>query len=65
VIQILKFVAFNAANFRIITLERIKIRRTHFTGSDILVNPLFMNQLDQIHAIFGSLKAIPTNHDLI
>ena len=27
-------------------------------GSDILVNPLFINKLDQIHAI-------PTNHDLI
>jgi len=34
-------------------------------GSDILVNPLFINQLDQIHAVFGSLKAIPTNHNLI
>jgi len=34
-------------------------------GSDILVNPLFINQSDQIHAVFGLLKAIPTNHDLI
>jgi len=34
-------------------------------GSDILVNPLFINELDQIHAVVGSPKAIPMNHDLI
>jgi len=34
-------------------------------GSDTLVNPLFINQLDQIHAVVGSLEAIPTSHDLI
>jgi hypothetical protein len=34
-------------------------------GSVILVNPLSINQLDQIHAVVGSLKAIPTNHDPI
>jgi hypothetical protein len=34
-------------------------------GSDTPVNPLFINQLDQIHAVFGSLEAIPTNHELI
>jgi len=34
-------------------------------GSEILVNPIFINNLDQIHAIVGSPKAIPTNHDLI
>jgi len=34
-------------------------------GSAILVTPLFIYQLDQIHAVFGSLKAIPTYHDMI
>ncbi len=34
-------------------------------GSDTLVNPLATIKEDQIHAVFGSPKAIPTNPDLV
>jgi hypothetical protein len=34
-------------------------------GSDILVNSIDINKLVQIHMVFGSPKAIPTNPDLI
>ena len=29
------------------------------------VNPLYINQIDQIHVADGSLKAIPADHDLV
>ncbi len=34
-------------------------------GSNILVNPIVLNKFDQIHTVFGSLKAIPRIPDLI
>jgi hypothetical protein len=34
-------------------------------GSDNPVNPLYFNNLEQIHAVVGSPMAIPTNPDLL
>ncbi len=34
-------------------------------GSGILVNPLAIYSEDQIHAVFGSPEAVPTNPDLV
>ena len=41
VIQLPKFVAFNATNFGTITLERIEIEATRAAGRFNLVNPLY------------------------
>ncbi len=34
-------------------------------GSDKSVNPIYFNNIEQIHAVVGSPKAIPTNPDLL
>ena len=34
-------------------------------GSDKTVNLIDFNNVEQIHAVVGSLKAIPTNPDLL
>jgi hypothetical protein len=34
-------------------------------GSDFLANPIDINNLNQIHTVFGSPKAIPIDPDLI
>ncbi len=46
-------------------LERIKFSRNHHAVPSKLVNPLYINKLEQILRVDGSLSVIPINPDLL
>ncbi len=63
-IQILKFAAFNAANFRIITLDQIRVSWNRLWRSKNRVNLIELIGNDRIHKnirtqIMGSSKLDP------
>lgn len=64
-IQILKFVAFNVANFRIITLEQIGVCWNRFQRSNNRVNLLYIIEIDQIHSLIRTHVMGSTKPDLI
>lgn len=48
-----------------VRLEQIKIDRTHLMGWIEFVHLHAINEIEQIHAVVGLPKAIPTNPDLL
>ena len=46
-------------------LERIMIDRDHLVTAIGRVNPLYIYNIEQIHVVIGSPRAIQINHDLL
>jgi len=46
-------------------LERITITRNHFMVSGDRVNPLYINEIEQIHTFRRNREAIPPEGDLL
>ncbi len=46
-------------------LDRIRIERTHIVGSINPVNPVYVNSVEQIHAVDRIAVGDPINPDLL
>ena len=49
----------------VVILDRIKIDPTHFMRWIDIVNPVYINKIEQIHSHVGSPKAIPKIPDML